>query len=255
MDRWALIIATLFAAIGGVNGMLSLRHGHRSKATIFWMAGALAGQLVFLYLRGQERAACPLMGTGEILVFLAWSLTLFYLLVGTTYRLSLLGVFSAPVVVVFQIIALIPGVLDPTPERLPETDAWRETHAAMSVLAYGALALASVAAVMFLVLNRQLKTHHLASGLFKNLPPVRELLISLKRLLWLGWLTLSVGVVAGVRMPRSEGAEAHLVVAAGVWLAYTILLGVLQLRGITGKRLSLVTVILFVVSLSVFASV
>ncbi len=255
MDRWALIIATLFAAIGGANGMLSLRHGHRSKATIFWMGGALAAQLVFLSIRGQQRGACPLMGTGEILAFLAWSLTVFYLLVGSTYRLSLLGVFSAPVVVIFQAVALIPGVLEADPERLPSTDAWRETHAAMSVLGYGALALAAVAAVMFLVLDRQLKRHHLTSGLFKNLPPARTLLVSLRRLLWVGWLTLSVGVVAGFRMPHGEGAEAHLAAAAGVWLAYTLLLGVLQLRGITGRRLSLITVVLFVLSLSVFASV
>lgn len=253
MDRWALIIATLLAAIGGVNGMLSVHHGHRSKATLFWMIGTLAGQLVFLYLRGQERGACPLMGSGEVLVFLAWSLTIFYLLVGSGYRLSLLGVFTAPVVVAFQGIALLPGVLEPNPQRVPGTDAWRETHAAMSVLGYGALALAAVAAVMFLVLNKQLKDHHLASGLFKNLPPVRELLVSLRRLLWVGWVTLSVGVVAGFRMPRGEGAGGHLIAAAVVWVAYAVLLGVLQFRGMTGRRLSLLTVVLFVFSLSVFA--
>lgn len=255
MDRWALIIATLLAAIGGVNGMLSLHRGHRSKATVFWMIGALLGQFVFLYLRGQERAACPLMGMGEILVFLAWSLTLFYLLVGSGYRLSLMGVFSAPVVVLFQAVALIPGVLETDPEPLAGTDPWRETHAAMSVLGYGALGLAAVSAVMFLVLNKQLKSHHLASGLFKNLPPVRELLVSLRRLLWIGWVMLSVGVVAGARMPHEGGMEGHLVAACAVWLAYAVLLGVLQFRGITGKRLSLTTVVLFVLSLSVFAFV
>jgi ABC-type uncharacterized transport system permease subunit len=255
VDRWALVIATLLAAIGGVNGMLSLHHGHRSKATAFWMIGALAGQLVFLYLRGQARAACPLMGLGEILVFMAWSLTLFYMLVGSGYRLSLLGVFSAPVVVVFQAVALVPGVLEGNPQPLDGTNAWRETHAAMSVLGYGALALAAVSAVMFLVLNQQLKSHHLTSGLFKNLPPARELLVSLRRLIWIGWVTLSVGVVAGFRMPHGEDAHGHLIAALVVWVAYAVLLGVLQFRGITGKRLSLTTVVLFVLSLSVFAFV
>ena len=63
----------------------------------------------------------------------------------------------------------------------------------MSVLAYGALALAAVAGVMFLVLDRQLKEHHLKGGLFKYMPPVRELLVSLERLLWLGMVLLTVG--------------------------------------------------------------
>ena len=71
---------------------------------------------------------------------------------------------------------------------------WHETHSATSVLAYGALALAAVAGVMFLVLDRQLKEHHLKSGLFRNLPPVRELLVSLERLLWLGGGLLTIGI-------------------------------------------------------------
>ena len=37
------------------------------------------------------------------------------------------------------------------------------------------MALAAVAGVMFLVLDHQLKAHDLTSGLFRHLPPVREL--------------------------------------------------------------------------------
>jgi ABC-type uncharacterized transport system permease subunit len=125
----------------------------------------------------------------------------------------------------------------------------------MSVLGYGALALAAVAAVMFLVLDRLLKGHRLTSGLFRNLPPVRELLVSLRRLLWLGWVMLSVGVVAGFRMPHGADAMAHLVSATAVWLGYAVLIGILQFRGLTGRRLALLTVGFFVVSLSVFALV
>ena len=251
VDRWFLIVATLLAAIGGVTGMMSLRQNHRSRWTFLWMATAFAAQLGFLWLRGEARAACPLIGTGEILVFLAWSLTLFYLVVGPTYRISLLGVFSAPVVVVFQALALAPGLLPADPERVPATDGWRETHAAMSVLGYGALALAAVAGVMFLVLDRQLKDQHLNSGLFRNLPPVRELLTSMQRLLWLGMVMLTVGVVAGFMMGRTGDAN-HLIAAVVVWLAYVALIVIKQTRGMTGRKFSLAVVLLFVVSLSVF---
>jgi ABC-type uncharacterized transport system permease subunit len=194
------------------------------------------------------------VGIGEILAFLAWSLTLFYLVVGPTYRLSLLGVFTAPLVTIIQTVALLPGVWIPEPERIPATDAWRETHAAMSVLSYGALALAAVAGVMFLVLDRQLKDHHLQSGLFRNLPPVRELLKSMVRLLWIGVILLSVGVIAGFVMPR-QGGTAHLIAASGVWIGYAALLSVRQVRGLTGRRTATLTVLLFLLSLSVFALV
>lgn len=254
MHFWFLLISTLLAAIGGAVGMRSLRHGRRSRTTVLWIAGAFVGQLGFLVIRGQARGACPLGGLGEVLVFLAWSLTLIYLLVGPTYRLSLLGVFSAPVVVVFQVAAMMPGVLDADPERVASTNAWRETHAAMSVLGYGALALAAVSSVMFLVLDHQLKEQHLNSGLFRNLPPVRELLVSGRRLLWLGWGMLTVGVIAGFLMPH-EGVGPHLIAAVVVWVAYGVLVAVAQFRGLTGRRFSLLTVLLFLISLSVFAFV
>jgi ABC-type uncharacterized transport system permease subunit len=125
----------------------------------------------------------------------------------------------------------------------------------MSVLAYGALALAAVAGVMFLVLDKQLKEHHLKSGLFRNLPPVRELLVSLERLLWLGMLLLTVGVVAGVLMPLGKDAMAHLIAAVGVWLGYVVLMVTKRVRGITGRRFALGAVALFVLSLGVFAFV
>jgi ABC-type uncharacterized transport system permease subunit len=108
--------------------------------------------------------------------------------------------------------------------------------------------------VMFLVLDRQLKDHHLKSGLFRNLPPVRELLKSTVRLLWLGVALLTIGVFAGFMMPR-QGGTAHLIAASAVWLSYVLFLAIKQVRGLTGRRTATVAVVLFVVSLSVFALV
>jgi ABC-type uncharacterized transport system permease subunit len=255
MDRWLLIAATLLAAVGGVWGMVSVHRGTRSAWTVAWMGGVFVCQFAYLMLRGEQRGACPLRETGEILAYLAWALTMFYLLVGPAYRISLMGVFTAPVVVVFQAAALVPGMLSAEPERVIGTSAWGETHAATSVLAYGALALAAVAGVMFLVLDKQLKEHHLKSGLFRNLPPVRELLVSLERLLWLGGSLLTLGIVAGFLMPRSPAATGHFVAALAVWAGYAVLLGVRSWRGMTGRRLSLWAVALFVCSLLVFAFV
>lgn len=251
MDRGFLIAATVLALVAGTTGMLSLRHGRRSRATLWLLAATFVAQLGFLWRRGEARGACPLADGGEILVFLAWSLCLFYLAVGPTYRLSLLGVFTAPFVVLFQGIALLPGVMEATPERIGTTGVWRETHSAMSVLGYGALALAAVAGLMFLVLDRQLKAHHTGSGLFRNLPPERELVGSMLRLLWTGMGMLTIGVAAGVLMERS-GGTAHLAAAVVVWLAYLVLLVLKSWRGMTGRRFSLAVVLLFVASLSVF---
>ena len=252
VDRWFLILAALFTAFGGVMGMLTLKHGRRSRWTLAWMALGFVCLSGFLWVRGEARGACPLAGSGEVLAFLAWSLTLFYLVIGPAYRLSLLGVFSAPLITAFLAGALAPGLWVEDPQPVEGTNGWQETHSAMSVLGYGGLALAAVAAVMFLVLDKQLKGHRLSSGLFRNLPPIRELLISIRRLLWAGWLVLSVGIVAGFRMPHGQDVHLHLLAALGVWLGYALLIGVAQFRGLAGRHLSIGAVGLFIVSLSVF---
>ena len=235
MDRWFLIAATLLAAVAGVRGLMILRHGNKSRWTIWWMVGVMLCQMGYLALRGEMRGACPLRSSAEISVFLAWSLTLFYLLVGPVYRISLLGVFTAPVVVIFQGFALLPGRLAANTDKIFNTSFWGETHSAM--------------------LDHQLKEHHLKGGLFRNLPPVPELLVSLERLLWLGMILLTVGVIAGLFMPAGKGAMGHLFAAVGVWAGYVILMVTKRVRGITGRRFALGAVVLFVLSLGVFAFV
>ena len=254
MERWMLLTATLFAAAGGFRGIISLRHGERNRWTVLWMSAAFLCQLGFLSIRGEARGACPLSDWGERLVFLSWSLTLFYLLVGPPYRLSLLGVFTAPVVVLFQAIALIPGVLAASPTRALQTNAWGETHSATSTLGYGAFALAAIAAIMFLVLDKQLKDHHLKGGLFKHLPPAHELLVSIERLLWLGLALLTIGIIAGLKMPRI-GFTGHFIAALIVWGAYAMLLILKRVWGLPGRWISFAAVVLFVTSLLVFAFV
>lgn len=254
MEKWLLAGATVLVILGGGLGILALQRRKRSAWTLVCMIGAFALQMAFLGVRGEARGACPLGDYGEILAFLAWSLVLFYLLVGPTYRVSLLGLFTAPVVAVFQLVALVPGMMADEPQPVEGTTAWGEAHSAFSVLSYGAFALAAVAALMFLVLNRQLKDHHLNTGLFQILPPVRTLSISVVRLTALGAVILTVGMISGFLMER-EGGEAHLVAAVVIWAAYLGLLLLYLWRGMTPQRLSRGVIAIFAASLVVFAFV
>ena len=252
MDRWMLIIAIILAAVAAVQGARHVRRGSRSQWTVLWMLFCFIAQLTILSLRGEMRASCPLGDTGEVLIFSAWSLTLFYMAVGSVYRLSLLGVFTAPLVCFLMSIALMPGLLDASPERKTVVDGWRESHAAFSVLAYGALGLAAVAGVMFIVLNRQLKEAHTSTGLFANLPPARDLNQVVGRLLRLGFSLLTLGLVCGLVMEKSGAANKHLYVALGQWAAYALLLLLEWRRGMPPRKLAIAAVSLFVFSLMIF---
>lgn len=252
MDRWMLIAALILAAVAALQGAGYVHRGVRSRWTVLWMLFSFMAQLVVLGIRGEMRGSCPLGDTGEVLAFSAWSLTLFYLAVGSVYRLSLLGVFTAPLVCFLLLLALAPGMLEANPEHATVVDGWRESHAAFSVLAYGALGLAAVSGVMFIVLNRQLKEAHTATGLFANLPPARELSKIVERLLILGFGLLTLGLICGLVMEKTGAAAKHLYVALGQWAAYAILVIWEWRRGMPPRKFALAAVILFALSLLIF---
>lgn len=248
-----LVIAAILAGLAGVLGVRSIGAGNRrTRWTVILMILSFLAQLMWLGMRGEQRASCPLLDQGEILVFLAWSVSLFYLIVGSAYRVTLLGMFSAPVVTVMLLAAIIPGMLDADPAKQTDVDYWGEMHSAISVLSYGALTLGAISAVMFIVLDRLLKTRDTSSGLFKKMPPLPTIVGSLVRLTVIGVSFLTVGLACGLMM-RSQSGGAHLWVAAVVWLAYVLMLGVWFVRGMTPKKMSVFVVVLFVASLSVFA--
>lgn len=252
---FTLLIAAILAGLAGVIGVRSIvTDRKRSRWTVVLMVLmvlSFGAQLMWLGMRGELRASCPLMDSGEILVFLAWSVSLFYLIVGSAYRVTLLGMFSAPVVAVMLGVAMLPGMLDANPVAKTNVDYWGEMHSAISVLSYGALTLGAISAVMFIVLDRLLKTRDTSSGLFKKMPPLHTIVGSVLRLTVIGVSFFTVGLVCGFMMPGHGGA--HFWVAAAVWLAYVLMLGVWFVRGMAPKKMSVMVVVLLVASLFVFA--
>lgn len=248
IERWLLVLASLLAGIAALNAWRSLRHGHRSRWTMPMLSATFIIQLMALGLRGEMRGACPLADPGEILAFLAWSLVLFYLIVGPSYRVSLLGLFTAPLVVVLQLVALIPGMMSWDPAHVVSTDAWKETHGALSVLSFGALALAAVSGSMYLHLDYLLRKKKFTSGLFDNLPSIHDLRDCTRRLLLVGLIILTIGIGAGFFTPNLD-FNRHLVIAVVVWLAYAVTVGLAYTRGLPPHRLSVIAVVLFLISL------
>ena len=143
--------------------------------------------------------------------------------VGPTYRLSLLGVFTAPLMATFVAIGLLSGAVSQTPS-LPSSpvDPWLETHASLSLISYGAFALAFVAATMFLIQDRLLKSKSL-NQLFYNLPPVCYLANAVRRLVVVGFLLLTIGIAAAFFIREFPGWW-KIVLASSVWIAYGSLL-------------------------------
>ena len=220
MDRLLLIASTFCFLFGFAYTMhaLGARVYRPSRLNFFALLAGFGLQTAFLYLRGERVGRCPLTSIFEVLIFLAWAMVLFYLLIGPTYRLSLLGLFTSPLVFLLQIGALLG--LEDTPARTKiAPNAWMELHAAISVVAYGAFALACVAGVMYLAQERQLKTHHIHS-FFYHLPPIRDLAVANGRLIVTGFILLTVGIVAGLMIGNLHSHAVKIAWSVGVWLLY-----------------------------------
>ena len=150
---------------------------------------------MFLFDRGHAIGRCPITNRFEVLVFMTWSMVLIYLLIGSTYRLSLMGAFTAPVAcaLLFFAVALSPN--ESAVKRI-KVNPWLEAHTSFSIMACGAFALACIAGVMFLIQERQLKTRQ-PSSIFYRLPPITALSVVNSRLLWLGFILFTVGLATG----------------------------------------------------------
>ena len=187
MDRQFILLSTVCFLVAVAHTLATLRDGMFRPRRFNFVAIALGFlfQCAFLSMRGHDLGRCPITNLFEVFIFLAWSLALIYLAIGPAYRLSLMGAFTAPLVLLIQTSALLAPIDVRHPVRVA-VNPWLEFHASISMIAYGAFALACVAGVMYLVQERQLKTHQLHS-IFYHLPPLTNLFAAITRLLWWGF--------------------------------------------------------------------
>ena len=237
MDRHLLIVSTLCFLAAIVRTIVSLRAGIFKPGRFSFLAIGLGFifQTGFLSIRGHALGRCPLTNLFEVLIFLAWSIALIYLLIGPAYRLSLMGAFTAPLVFIIQVFALLAPIDVRHEVKLPP-NSWLEFHASISMVAYGVFALACIAGAMYLVQERQLKTHQLHS-IFYHLPPLSDLFAAITRLLWLGFALYTLGLVSGFftghPLPRVQ-----VVAAIVVWLLYAAILQGRHFHRLAPKRVA-----------------
>ena len=249
-DRLLLIAATACFFVGVLRTLLAVRAGvfRPGRFNFFAIAAGFVLQTAFLWMRGNAVGRCPLTNLFEVFIFMAWSLALIYMLVGPAYRLSLMGAFTAPLVFLIQTLALIAPIDAPRPPKM-EVNAWLEFHASMSIVAYGAFALAGIAGLMYLLQERQLKRRQLHS-IFHHLPPLTDLYSAITRLLWLGFALYTAGLVSGF-FTGEPLPVVKMTAAILVWLFYAAILQGRQLFRLGPKQVAVMCVIAFTAAVSV----
>jgi ABC-type uncharacterized transport system permease subunit len=253
-DRTWLWLASACYLIGFILGAADLlRDRRQSRLAIYAFVGAgFILQTVGLYVRGHAVKGCPIGNTFEILQFTAWSAIALYLVVGATFRLSLLGFFTSCLSAVLTLLSLASPVWDATRHTTAfGGNAWVSFHGALALFSYGVFALLALTSSMSLLQTYSLKHKHL-HGLFSFLPSIIELDQISLRLLVAGvvlmtW-SLGLGSIHWVQ-DLSSVDPPKLLVTAGIWFAYAGAL-ILRLRGrLVSRRLAWVCVALFAAAL------
>ena len=204
-----------------------------------------------MFLRGRQLGGCPVTNLFETVMFITWALVLVYLLVGLKWRVSLLGSFTLPLVIALCVFAMFPA-MDQARSNLTRS-VWLSLHATLSLLAYGMWALAGVTGVMYLVQERQLKSHHLRS-LCLRLPPIAHLDLINFRLLIAGLILLSAGValgfVVGLILVKKDVLKA--VWTFAIWAIYAGLVMVRMTGRMRGRKIAIGSIVLLVIVLATF---
>ncbi len=234
LDRQLLMLSTLAFLAGVVPAMRALFSGNwrPGRQWVAMLVGLLL-QTAAVYLRGQAVGQCPMKSLSDVLVFIAWSVVLLYFLVGSTYRVSLLGIFTAPLVAAMHLMAFWVPKAFPDYAAKVKIDPYVELHAALALIAYAAFALACITGVMYLLQERFLKQHRIG-GLFYQLPPIQGLARAIQRLVLLGLLLLSVSLVISFKL-QTPISNPKLIFAWAVWALYAVI-GLIMWRHVLSPR-------------------
>jgi ABC-type transport system involved in cytochrome c biogenesis permease subunit len=257
-DRNCFLLAVALYGVSVIYSVFLWRKGFRrdNRVNYILLGVAFLFHTASIFQRGYRLNHCPVTNLYEATTFAVWSLVGVYLIVGFWSRLRFLGAFASPIVFAISIFALMPG-LDTPHDHLAPVTIWTSLHAALLSLAYGAFGLSSIAALMYLTQERNLKLHRLR-GVFSLLPPIERLEIIVSRLLLVGFVLLSAGLAAGgyslstFNHPQAYRGDPKIIWSGLVWLVYLSLLVMRWKFSQGGRRFALGAVGTFVFVLLTF---
>ena len=224
--RTCFLIAVLIYGCSTVYSIFLWRKGFRHHDLVNYLL-LLAGFLLHtraMFLRGLSLQRCPVNNLYEAMTFVAWTIAAACLVLGLFPRLRHFGAFVAPVIFGIGVFALMPTLDVPYKGKPEFSNGLVSLHAALALLSYGAFGLSSVAALMYLTLEHDLKFDKLRA-LMALLPPMERLERITSGLLWAGFILLTAGL-AVIPLLLRQHPETRLATdpkvpwSALVWLVY-----------------------------------
>jgi len=176
---------------------LRLRRGHAAAG--FWgMVGAFLLHTLALLQFTAGLGHVPLTTLRELLLLTGWATALLFLLLQPTLKMPLLGVFAVPLIFLLSVLSLVTPPPSGQRPELPVSPLLK-LHVPFLVVAYVAFGVSCVVGIMYLLQERELKSHR-PRPVFHLLPAL-ELMERLHfGLVLAGFALLTVGLIGGVAL-------------------------------------------------------
>lgn len=251
MSRLLSILAVALPFLYGGTLGLYLRHFFREdEGERFWGSGVFYSALglhgVYLSLLGAHTGHFPIASKSEFFSLLALSVGAIYALAERRHREANTGIFFIAIVFLFEAAsALMAGDVGIVPDR--SRNPVYGIHVIFTVLGFAGLTVSSLYSLMYLMLNRQLKSRTLGL-IFRQLPPL-SVLENMSRLATLtGVVTLGVGLLLGhyVAVQQFGWVDVFqhpiIIVADLAWVAYVVGMIVARTKSLSGVQTGYLTV-------------
>jgi cytochrome c-type biogenesis protein CcsB len=262
MNTWWLIPALAcyaFSLAGFAMERAGLRGRLSQSASVLLGAGA-AIQTGDLLMRGIQAGNIPVTNFAQALVFLAWLTAIAGLVVIVRFRMPVIGVYVAPIVIVA--LGIGAATMRTSHLTMPESlrSAWLPVHVTFALLGYALFVLAAIVSLVYLVYERRLKAKRPLLPTDERTPSLEKLDRINYRLLGWGFLMLSLAIVTGAIWADAtwghfwswEPAESWTLV---IWLLYAGLLESRLTVGWRGRRAATLTIAVFTVLVGSFVGV
>ena len=235
------MFAVLLYGCSMVYSVFLWRRGFRQDNRVNYclLLGAALFHTTAMFKRGFSFARCPVNNLYEAITFVLWTIVASYLLIGLWSRLRFLGAFASPILFSVGVFALFPELDSPYRDRPEFHNSWASIHASLILLSYGAFGLSSVAGLMYLTQEHDLKFHKLRA-ILSLLPPIERLEKVINGLLLAGFILLTAGLSVSPFLLKQKynvflKYDPKLVWSLFIWVIYLALL-VMRWRFAQGGR-------------------
>jgi len=222
----------------------------------YWiLVTGFAFHTIFLGYGYYSMGTAPVLDLKSALSFFSWSIILVYLLFQMKFRLMVLGSFVAPFAAFLMILSsAMPWTQGPVKPIFKNL--WLTVHVGTIFIGNGLFAIAFLAAVMYLLQERQIKRKRLGS-FYSRLPSLATLDGINSYSLMYGFPFLTIGMITGsIYAQYALGTywqwDPKEVWSLITWLFYAALLHERLAVGWRGRRAAIMSIICFCVLIFTF---